>query len=820
MPRTAGWLAAWWLLLAATPAGAERPVALAYHGLRFLGLDAEQEAGLQHAVSRGLGESRRLRVVTARPELSESCMHDAACHCRAGRAEGAARVLFGNIGQIGHTFTFELVLVDTQSCATASSVFVSETHDAASARARLGALVGRLVTPREAVSTTVTKDERDVDAVPAIVTVITQQQIRQFGIQRFEELFRFVPGFEYLDANWGGIVLHQGLAGTILFLVDGVPLSTAEQNFLYYGRHFKFAIDHIDHVEFVRGPGSVLWGPQAFLGMINIVTRRPTEASPRVTARATYSTLNDLSLFASAEQRHRYFAYYVSASAGLAHGAQTQVENSPLNPLADQPVFGKSGATDNQLDQFYSIAMNLELLRRLTFVLHYSRNLEKFELGPYGALLSPETYGWWKTEHRVYALSWDDRLRLGFRYRLSASRYEFRSWENYVMHPPDARGDPAGLRYLQGNEVDPQVTHLAEARLYHSYQGQRWANNVLVGLAYRHQSLPNTYAMALPVTTEPGKFDIDLAAQTFHTVSGYLQEEVGLGRHVLLSGGVSLEHRIRPDYAETVPSAQGALIVRLPPYFGAKLIYAEGFRPPEANSLYSTLGVKGDPTLKAERSRQLSGELAGYLGPLTLRTGLTGAWLTDLVLIKWNHEAGMNCSDDPVISQCPVNAGTVKVLSYYVELRLALPPVLTAFANYSFKHLWESAPITNGADSGIAAAPHTASLGVNVRPYQDHLDLFATASLISARTVHANPWNPPENHNVIPTTFDFSLGGWWNNVFRGVDLGVTLHNPFGVVHYTPYDVDGNTARFIERRRVSEVLLTLRFSRAFDLGAQR
>ena len=182
------------------------------------------------------------------------------------------------------------------------------------------------------------------------------------------------------------------------------------------------------------------------------------------------------------------------------------------------------------------------------------------------------------------------------------------------------------------------------------------------------------------------------------------------------------------------------------------------------------------------------------------------------MLTRWNSD--VHCSDDPNISQCPVNAGSVKILSAFAELRVSLPPALSAFANYTFKQLWESDP----TGKGVAVAPHTASLGVSYRPVND-LDLFATASLISRRYVQAYPWNAPVDNHLIPETFDFTIGGWWNNVFRGVDLGLKLHNPFGVVHYTPYDVDGNTARFIERRQVSEVLFTLRFSRAFELGGQ-
>jgi outer membrane cobalamin receptor len=806
------------MLLAAAPSLAAKRIPVSFHGLRTLGLQPEEEASFVRAIRETIAAAPRLTLAWS-GDVTASCRRDAACHCRTAREHKAARALFGNIGRIGNIFTIELALVDTQSCAVEGSAFISETHDAASARARLVALVDKVTTPHEEVSETAVKDERDVASVPAIVSVYTAKQMRELGVQRFEELLRLVPGFEYLDANWGGIVLHHGLPGTILFLIDGVPLANPMQNFLYYARNFSVSLGSVERVEFVRGPGSVLWGPNAFLGMINIITRRPTEAAPRVTGQASYGTLNTIDLFASAEQRHRYFAYYLATSINFSRGPQTFVENSPLNPLNETPAWSldsqhnKSGTTDNQMDYFWSVVLKVELVRRLQFLLHYGDTKDYYQISPYGSLLSPQTYGMWHHEQRIYGLSWEDRLPRGLRYRISASRYEYRDWENYVMHPPDPRGDPTGLRYLQGNEVEPQVTHLAEARLYHSFEARRWSSQLLVGLSYRHQQLPDTYAMGVPVTSEPDVFDLDLSRRSFQTVAAYVQEEIGLGRWLLLSGGASVEHWMRPEATETQPSFQGGIVLRTR-LINAKLIYAEGFRPPEANSLYSSVGLKGNDKLDSERSRALSGEAELRWGPLVVRAGATRAWLTNLVVVKWNHKDGVNCSDDPNIFQCPFNGGSKNLVAAYGELRVEWPPLLRAFATYSYKWLSESDEGKIG--NGVALAPHTASFGASVRPMHD-LDIFATASLIGPRYVQAFAWNAPVNDHLIGTTFDFSVGAWLTNLFRGLDVGLTLHNPLGIVHQTPYDIDGNTARFIERRQVSEIMITLRWSSALEVG---
>jgi len=564
------------LLLLTGAAGAERATSIAYHGLRFLGLDAAQESGFQQTLRRSL-EQRKVTLDWRGAEVSLACKRDLHCHCRQGRERKATQVLYGNIGRMGETFTFELVLLDTQSCAAVSSVFLSEAHEPAAAQARLGALLARLTTPLESVSETVVKDQRDVNAVPAIVTVFTQQQLRNLGITSLSELLRLVPGFEVVDTNSGDSVLHHGLAATILYLIDGIPLSNPLSNFSVLGQDFRISLNHLERVELVRGPGSVLYGPNAFLGMVNFITRMPTETSPRITAQASYGTLNTADLYAAVEQSHRWFRYHVSATVNLTSGPSSLVPNSPYG---DQPdlIWGNSGTTSRELHRYWDLNVRLEILRRLQFGVTHIDHHDPFQISAEGALLAEGQGGSWQKWHRLYTLAWEDTIRRGFRYRLAASRFEHRLWENWVSYPASPAAYPKGLRYLQGNEVDPQVSHTVEARLYHTYQGLRWGSQLLVGASYMHQRIPDSFAAETGIG-EPATLKLDFASRRFQTVAGFLQEELGLWSWLRLTGGVRLEWR---DPYGVVVTPQGGLLVGTPRFHG-KLIYAEGFRPPSAN---------------------------------------------------------------------------------------------------------------------------------------------------------------------------------------------------------------------------------------------
>ena len=482
------------LLLSASPVLAGKRLTIANHGLRFLGLTETEQGALKASLGLALSQHRRLTLVGAAG--GERCGRKVHCHCRAARKAGATRVVFGNIGRIGQIFTFELVLVESQSCEVENSVFTSETHSLATARDRIVSLVGRLTTPLDSLTETVVKEEREIDAVPAVVTVFTAKQIRQLGIQKFEELLHLVPGFEALDTNWGTPVLHQGLPGTILYLVDGVPLSNPMFNFTSLHQDFLISLNHIQRVEFIRGPGSVLWGANAYLGIINFITNTPTETMPRLTAQATYGTLGTGDFHASVGQSHRWFKYFLSTTLNLSHGPPSFVADSIYGDVLSDGdlVWGNGGSTDNQGDFYYDIVAKLEVARRLTFMLSIIDHRDNFQISPYGSLLTPESNGTWHKWHRLYGLTWEDTLPRGFRYRISGSRYEYRFWENFALHPPNEEVLPDGLRALQGNEVTPQVNHLAEVRLYHTYSGSFWSSNLLLGGSFLHQKMPNNYA--------------------------------------------------------------------------------------------------------------------------------------------------------------------------------------------------------------------------------------------------------------------------------------------------------------------------------------
>lgn len=114
--------------------------------------------------------------------------------------------------------------------------------------------------------------ESPADA-PAMVTVIGREEIDRYGYQTLAELLAGQPGFFMSAGGRGTAPYLRGLRNSVLFLYDGVPMTTdVTKNFAPLDEEISLAA--IESVEIVRGPGSILWGPDAFAGVVNIIPKR------------------------------------------------------------------------------------------------------------------------------------------------------------------------------------------------------------------------------------------------------------------------------------------------------------------------------------------------------------------------------------------------------------------------------------------------------------------------------------------------------------------------------------------------------------------
>lgn len=109
---------------------------------------------------------------------------------------------------------------------------------------------------------------------PGIITIVTRDEIRNSGARDLLDVLRLVPGFEFgvdVQGNLGlGFRGIWGNEGKILLLVDGQEYNELSYSTLQLDR---FAVEQIERLEIIRGPGSVIYGGNAELAVVSIKTR-------------------------------------------------------------------------------------------------------------------------------------------------------------------------------------------------------------------------------------------------------------------------------------------------------------------------------------------------------------------------------------------------------------------------------------------------------------------------------------------------------------------------------------------------------------------
>jgi len=121
--------------------------------------------------------------------------------------------------------------------------------------------------------------ERITEA-PAAVTLIPEEQIaREAASGQIPKLLEFTPGAEVTqsglyDFNFNTRGFNSSLNRRILTLIDGRDPSVPFLGSQEWGA-VSFPIDDLASVELVRGPGSALYGADAFNGVLNMVTKAP-----------------------------------------------------------------------------------------------------------------------------------------------------------------------------------------------------------------------------------------------------------------------------------------------------------------------------------------------------------------------------------------------------------------------------------------------------------------------------------------------------------------------------------------------------------------
>lgn len=135
----------------------------------------------------------------------------------------------------------------------------------------------------EAQTITASRRLQPVREAPVAVEVITGEEIRTSGATNLWDLLRFRVGVDVLDGRSvdgnRAIVSVRGFpeefVDSLQVLVDGRSVYNAYSGGVYW-EQLPVQLQDIERIEIVRGPNAALYGSNAALGVIHIITKKPS----------------------------------------------------------------------------------------------------------------------------------------------------------------------------------------------------------------------------------------------------------------------------------------------------------------------------------------------------------------------------------------------------------------------------------------------------------------------------------------------------------------------------------------------------------------
>ena len=114
---------------------------------------------------------------------------------------------------------------------------------------------------------------------PSAVTVLTREDIQTSGARTLPEVLRLVPNMDVnmVKPMWYTMGVRGGTSNTsdtMLLVIDGRDATMEFFGFPIWAA-YPLSMDEVERIEVIRGPGSALYGANAFAGVVHVITRDP-----------------------------------------------------------------------------------------------------------------------------------------------------------------------------------------------------------------------------------------------------------------------------------------------------------------------------------------------------------------------------------------------------------------------------------------------------------------------------------------------------------------------------------------------------------------
>jgi outer membrane receptor for ferrienterochelin and colicins len=420
--------------------------------------------------------------------------------------------------------------------------------------------------------TTASKFAQDVSDAPGIITVVSQDELRRFAGITLREVLERVPGLNgtssyFTDRSMVAVRGDQtGIdGGHILILINGRPTREVMEGGIISDMLESFPVNALERIEVIKGPGSVLYGSNAFSGVINLITKKAADSGIAVTGLGGPAGAN-------------------------ATSGQVSVKTGDLNIFGAAQYHQQPNWTTTYL---FPTSVGTPSVQDITIQDH---GPGAYLGASYNGLSFMSSFTEWAAPSFVPGTVGETRWRRGFGdlgYRLEAGAKWTMNFDlTYTRTTLAAPGNADIGR--DSNEAIAEWTNLISLTD---------KDQLTAGVLFNHIEGRETYFGDSP--------SLVIAQGGWPGGSAYAQLDHQFLRNLSLVGGFQA-NKVGDFAPDVVP--RGGIIWTLAPRVGLKALYSQAFRAPSLDEiLLNHPGLEGDPNLVPEKVTTFDVEL-GYRG--------------------------------------------------------------------------------------------------------------------------------------------------------------------------------------------------------------
>ena len=568
---------------------------------------------------------------------------------------------------------------------------------------------------------------------PASISVFTGVDIELMGITHLDQLLNYVPGFLSArdDQSRSNVATIRGrrinnFNPDILVMIDSMPVNDPVSGGGLFNIS-EYPLAHIKQVEIIRGPGSTLYGSNAFSGVINLITDKTKEF---ITLTTGQHLNHDSHLKFSSQINDLTLSSYLQLSSDQGHQYDPVIEFwGDFDALKDPYT--------NQTAQF---SLNY---KQFTATLHWAERISsQFVQGGV-----PSSHNHMDRSGRFIQLEYKQQANEQLSIKWFAEHTRATQDERILVYPAhEAAGkmfgwtDESEVDLIGGNRrhskqwrfgFDGQWLHTQDLQWQFGLftQNQSTSRNVFQGNWDANHLEQTAGTELIPSTTgfQSGYWladgsRLDLIKPFNRDIHGaYLQAQWQINQNYQFVGGIRFDHY---QYQHNNISFRSALIHHFSDNQTLKLLYGEAFRAPSIQDTQAEISsaVVGNPALKPERVKTIDIIWQQTWQNLLVSGNLFYSTIHDEVVVEVSPIMG---GFNPLQ---PVNKGTKTLSGLELELRASFGTNYQLKAGVSwFNHI---------QDLGSAKALGFMSFNINLEPWQINLNGHYHSKVLSRNSSH------------------------------------------------------------------------------------